>query len=107
MFEIPKQVRIKNALYNVVFTNTLEFKDDEFCFGACDPSTRTIFLKKHLTEQQTVSTYFHEVLHAFEFEYDVKIGHPMIEILEKCFAHLHRRNDFVIRRKPCNTERKA
>lgn len=101
-FEIPKQIRVKNAIYNIVFTNTLYPDDEYFTFGLCDPQTRTIYIKKHLTEQQTISTYWHEYFHAVEFEYGVKIGHPMIEILEKAMAHLYRRNAFVLQRKPDN-----
>lgn len=94
-YKFPQTLKIKTAIWNVVITNTLVNNEWEL-YGLCDPSTRTIFIKKHLTQRQALSTFWHEVLHAFEYEYDLKLGHPLINKLEFAIADLLRFNTDLV-----------
>lgn len=87
---IPKEIFVKGAKYNVVFTNTMNFTDT--VYGLFDPSTRTIFIKKHMTERQTIATFFHELCHAFEHEFEKELGHKAINWLEYALADFYMSN---------------
>lgn len=51
--------------------------------GLCDAGKKAIFIKKGLTKMQTFRTLTHELLHAIEFEYELKIPHSLVYQLEK------------------------
>lgn len=88
--KIPSEIIVKKAKYQVVMTNTMDFDDE--VYGLCDPQTRVILIKKHMTKRQTLATFIHEVLHAIEFEYGFTLGHKIINPLEHPLTDFIRHN---------------
>lgn len=54
--------------------------------GLCDPGSRTIYIKKGLTKALLFRTVVHELLHAIEFELEIKISHKLVYQLEKAIV---------------------
>lgn len=88
--KIPSTIKIKRANWNIVFTNTMDFGPDMSVYGLCDPKTRTLFIKKGLTERQTLITLVHEILHALESDCDIDLGHRIINKIDFVIADLIR-----------------
>lgn len=72
----PKKIYVGMEIYRVIFTDKIN------CFGETDPEKRTIKLKKGMSPRSTLTTFIHELLHAIEFESDIKIKHKQIYELE-------------------------
>ena len=83
--QYPKTVMIGDSEWHVkFFRNKKGMKNTA---GECDPSTKTIWLKQGQPHTELMSTYFHEVLHAFEDEYDHKVPHKTIYMLENAIMN--------------------
>lgn len=76
---IPSHVKVKNVTYEILWTD--EFPENAF-YGQCDGLTKQIIIQKGLSKKQTLRTFYHELLHAIDFEYKVKIPHRLINKLE-------------------------
>jgi hypothetical protein len=94
-YNFPATLRIKRAIWHIIITNTLDF-DGQTVFGLCVPRTRTIYIKKNLTMRLALRTFWHEVSHAFEYEYDLNLGHRKINKLEVALADLIRFNPDLV-----------
>jgi hypothetical protein len=46
--------------------------------GLCDEARREILIKSGMSSDETLKTLLHELLHAMEFEYSIKIPHEAI-----------------------------
>lgn len=78
---IPSSVRIKAKIrYEIVYQD--EIKSDPTCLGMCCDKKRTIYLKIKQSETSMKKSFIHELLHAMEFEYKIKIPHESIYGLE-------------------------
>jgi len=86
--EYPKQLNINGEEWKVKFVNIID-KDIEL-HGQCDPGTRTIYIRNKQSEVERCATFIHEILHAFEAEYEIKISHKAIYQLE------HAMMDFIL-----------
>lgn len=76
---IPDRVRItRKVSYRIEYV--LSFEDPELV-GMCDEGAKIIYLK--VGEPDIFSTFWHEVLHAAAFEYNIKLTHKQIYALEK------------------------
>lgn len=54
--------------------------------GLCHSDTRVIEIKLGQTRTETLSTMVHEVLHAMEAEYDIKVPHKAIYGFERAIT---------------------
>ncbi len=77
--QYPKSVIIKDEEYKIRFVRKLGPKT----FGECDPETREIRIRFGQGREETLKTMIHELFHAIEFEYDLKIKHRLIHNLEE------------------------
>lgn len=50
--------------------------------GRCDPNKKQMLISMKHGKREAERTFIHEVLHAIEFEYDLRIPHALIRILE-------------------------
>lgn len=75
--DYPRALSIGNALYTVSFVNKMKG-----CLGQCSGASKLILISRDQDAAEMLATYFHEVMHAWEFELGVKLGHPMIRKLE-------------------------
>jgi hypothetical protein len=87
--DYPKEIHIGEETYTVKFvTRFPKGVKDRNCVGLCDPSTRTIYLKKGMSKSQLFRTFIHEILHGLEFEYDIPVPHKVVYQLEKAIGDL-------------------
>lgn len=63
--------------------------------GLCVGSSQEILLATGLTPKQRSETFWHELLHAIEFEYEIKIPHSLIYELEKPLSYIFMKNAFI------------
>jgi hypothetical protein len=82
----PREIRIKDETYQVKFVRKI--KGERSTLGECDPSTHVIRIKLGQSLSETFATFIHEVLHAIEFEYEIKISHKAIYQFERGIADL-------------------
>ncbi len=54
--------------------------------GLCDPEKRVIYIRLGQPHSETFNTFIHEVLHAFEAEYDVDVPHETVYTLERALS---------------------
>lgn len=78
--QYPKEVLVNGETYRVKFVRRIQ--NDSTLLGLCCSGTKTIWIKKGQNAMERLKTFVHEVLHAFEFEYDIKIPHKLIRDLE-------------------------
>lgn len=78
--KIPHKVKIKpGVFYEVVWVDKF---DDPDQLGYCTADKRLIYIKKDLSEKESMTIFLHELLHALEFEYGLKIPHKLIYSLQ-------------------------
>lgn len=93
--EIPHKVEIKpGVFYYVAFVNKF---DDPDQYGECTSSesgvaSRTILILKDMTPEEQFDAFAHELLHAIEFEYKLKIPHKLIYSVQAPLAFILRQN---------------
>lgn len=98
---IPSKVRIKrNAVYSVVYQDIIE--ENKHLEGLCirvqipgEMNIRQIILKKGMSRTQTELAFIHELLHAVEFEYDIKIPHLLVYALETPIHKILKLNGWI------------
>jgi hypothetical protein len=89
--DYPDHIIVKGQPWDVKFCrNTPEGPDTDV--GLYDPENKCIYIKYKQTPRQTFQTAFHEWLHIVEDEYQIEIGHPIIEKLEEAIADFVEQN---------------
>lgn len=91
--EFPKEMVIGQSTWKVKWQRVID--EDPNCRGICDPETKTIVIALGLPKKQRVETFFHELLHAVEFEFGVRISHKLIYRLEGPLASVFQQNAWV------------
>lgn len=90
---LPKRVKVRKHYYRVVLKEDwIEYKGQRvrgLCIGA---PVRTIEVYAKQTRRWLISTFMHEVMHAVQFEYRIKLEHQTIHDLEMPFAELMMHN---------------
>lgn len=74
--QYPTKIKVNKAIYTVVFVDNIE--GGLSTLGLCDPNTKVIFIRNKLKPKDTLKVFIHEVLHALEFEFELKIEHNLI-----------------------------
>jgi hypothetical protein len=92
----PKEFIVKDNVWKCKFTR--KSPDNwEDTLGLCDPSTKEIFVKMGQKRRQIFETFCHELFHVIEDEYNIKIGHKLINKMEVAFADIYEDNyDLII-----------
>lgn len=86
MKHLPRHVRIKDdTFYTVKYRKNMPTED---CRGYCDGDEREIAILQGMDERERVKTLIHELLHAIEFSYKLKIPHKLIYALEEPLTYL-------------------
>lgn len=91
--EFPKEIEIKDGIfYKIKFKRTLQnSKYDGICFF----HDKEIWISTGLTRRERLETFWHEVQHALDYEWELKIPHKMIYNLEKPMSFLFSRNTWI------------
>lgn len=89
--KFPHKIKYNSKIsYSVSFVPKF---DDPTQIGACDPNTKEIKIKAGMTDEETVSTFTHELLHLLSFQSDdLCLVERQVEILEYELVKLFRRN---------------
>lgn len=82
--QYPREIMIRGSVWTIKFVRNL---GPHLC-GECDLAEREIRIAQKLKPMLRLETFVHEVLHAFEEEYGLKIPHKMIYKLEKPLCNL-------------------
>lgn len=84
--EFPKLIRVGNETYHICFAPRLV----EDNMGVCDDEMKLIVLSRKQSLEELNATFWHEILHAFEKEYKITLGHRTINKLEWCLLEVAR-----------------
>jgi hypothetical protein len=87
---IPVSFYLKRRKWTVELVSEDMIIDGVNCRGHCDPDMRLIEIRDNLSSKVMVETFVHEFLHAVEHEYNLKIAHKLIYVLEKPLAYMVR-----------------
>jgi hypothetical protein len=91
--KLPSKVRIKARVsYEILWIDQF---DDPDCMGLCRFDTKQITLKKDMSLQETLETFIHELFHAIEFEYGIKIPHKSIYSMEGAVLKILKLNGWL------------
>lgn len=97
--EIPHKLEIKpGVFYYIAFVSKF---DDPNQLGNCADGQetvggRTILIHKEISPAEQYEIFCHEVLHALEFEYKIKLPHKLIYELQGPLAFLLLNNPGII-----------
>lgn len=58
------------------------------CHGSWIPREYTIYVNKDDPESLQLSTLFHEIIHVFEYFYEIKISHKDLNLVGDMFAQV-------------------
>lgn len=91
--DFPKEICIgENIFYRIRFKRNLL---KEGLAGLCHMDTKEIWIACGLSCQERLATFWHEVSHALDYEYGIKLSHKQVYALEKPLAELFSRNAWV------------
>ncbi len=86
---IPTHIYVRKRRWEVeILEGEYIMYEGRRCRGTACPETRTIELCSKMGRRKMLSTFIHEVLHAIEFEYQIKIPHRLIYALEGPLARV-------------------
>ena len=90
--DYPRTWLIHHCIWHLKFKRSVDenHEKNKDTLGLCDPSSQTLYIRLNQVPRETLETFIHEVLHAFEEEYEVQLGHRVINKLEKAIA------DFIL-----------
>lgn len=93
MAQYPREIRIPcrdggTQVYAVRWVSKKSRKLPKDTIAHCHPGDYVIRIKRGLGRAETFKSFIHEVLHAIEFEYPIKIKHKVIYELEDAIFRL-------------------
>lgn len=77
----PKTLEIKDEIYQIRIVKKIP-NEDSRTMGLCDDGKKIIWIKSRQSKRGMFRTFIHELLHAIECEYSIKLKHKRIDILE-------------------------
>lgn len=69
--------------YEVVYQRVI---DDHNDVGYCDDKKKILYIKLGLEKLEELDTFIHEIFHAVEKEYKIKINHTKLDKLATALA---------------------
>lgn len=91
--DFPKCVYLaEDVCYQIKFKRGLQAKG---YMGVCCFDIKEIWISTGLTCQERLETFWHEISHALDFEYGIKLTHKQVYALEKPLSDLFQKNAWV------------
>jgi uncharacterized protein with PIN domain len=84
--------KIAGVFYTVAWCSRIQDKDD---LGYCDTEARILFMKDGELIEETFKTLIHELLHAMDDTYKIKLSHTQVRKLELAIAEFLIQNKIV------------
>tara|TARA_R100000808_G_scaffold18489_1_gene40494 strand:+ start:2000 stop:2305 length:306 start_codon:yes stop_codon:yes gene_type:complete len=81
-----RRIRIGSHEWLLRFVDSIETDGDCTTHGVCESSTRTITVARIASESWVLSTLLHEVMHAIEHTYEVRIRHQDLNLFADILA---------------------
>lgn len=79
--DIPKTLVIGETVWDVKMVKKVPGAKE--AVGLCDNDNKEILIVKGQGRYETLKTLIHEILHSFEYEYNLDIDHRLIYALEE------------------------
>jgi hypothetical protein len=79
--------------YTVTFTDEIAGRPD--VLGECHHEPPIILLKSKQSEKEVFSTLIHELVHVFDFEYDINLTETQVQKLEKAVIRFLNKNQLI------------
>ncbi len=92
--EYPKRLEVRGKRWTVEFSDQPIIYQHVLCRGLSCPVTRVITLDLDISPRLMFRTFCHEICHALEFEYELRIPHALIYALERPIASFVYQNFF-------------
>lgn len=89
--KIPRKLLVKDQIYEVKYVSRIPSVNDGTkgpLRGLCCSDKQVIYIARGISKAEKVQTFFHELLHAIEFEYDIEIDHKLVYKLEGPLAQV-------------------
>ena len=87
MNNYPTRLKIGDKTYRIRFVKSIRRCKRPIGKGATvglhDPNRLEILIKKGMSEDETLKTLLHEIVHSIEAEYDIKISHSGVYKFEE------------------------
>lgn len=79
--DFPKEILVGETIFKIKFVNAI----GEDCLGVCikDGREGEILIERGQTPEERLSTYIHEVIHAYELTFRFKLSHKLVYRFEK------------------------
>lgn len=90
---IPSRIRITAKTDYEVFL--VDHFPEADTMGSCCSDSRQILIRNDLTPRQKTITLIHEILHAMQFEYGIKIPHESVDQLDEAIERCLRLNKWL------------
>ena len=83
--QYPKEALVHNECYAISFVNKMS-ESPTGDAGECDEINKYIRINRKLSAGETFYTFIHELLHAADQEYKIKLTHRQIYKLEQAIG---------------------
>ena len=93
---LPKKVNVLSVTYSIKYCDTLaEVSRDQMNlnWGQCDHMRNEIRVFRYPSDQATLQTLFHEILHIYEYSFGLSLEESLVNWIAAHFL------DFVVRNK--------
>lgn len=84
--------KIAGLYYSVAWVKTI---DEPATLGYCEKESRIIYIKDGQLVDETFKTVIHELIHAFDDTYKIKLSHTQVRKLELAIAEFLIQNKIV------------
>lgn len=85
--DYPKFVNVHDEKYEIRMVTRIPGADKDQ-YGECDDGAKIIHIRKNQSPMGLFRTFLHEVLHAIECEYRLKLKHEQVDSLEVALTAL-------------------
>lgn len=83
--QYPKSIKIRSSEYKI------KFKKMSDCYGVCH-NDGNIFIDPRQSKSEILKTLIHELCHGIEYEYNIKLKHKNIYVLERAIYKILKDN---------------
>ena len=80
--DYPRRVKVKDTYYRILFVRQVPGDAKRELAGCCCSSTKTIWITLGQSPEERAKTVAHELSHALDWEYGLKLPHRLIYRLE-------------------------
>lgn len=88
--DYPREILVGDTIYSIRFVKYIapRTRTKKTILAECDPANDIIQIRQDLGPEQRLEAFFHELLHAFEYEYGIAVPHAWIYKVDGYLAKL-------------------